>query len=285
MSDEERQAQSKLDPPVAFGTGLTRPIEDAPSDPDVVLAEAPDPDVVLAEAPDSDERAAQVKAVPPYVASPAAVPPTSAGATPVPALGATPASAGATPVPALAATPVPAAQVKAVTPAVVSAAVSPASGHVEAASPPAAVPTATAPSPAPIVAATLVPAEAAHEDDADYDDAAEDEAGPRLTFADRLRHLSPPLVILSILSIGSLVFLALAITSHTTPVPVLLSSAVVTGLAFAVDAVVASFMTWRAGQNGQGGKALLLALVGGTSAVIAAGAFAGTLILALLLKG
>ena len=260
MSDEERQAQSKLDPPVAFGTGLTRPIEDAPSDPDVVLAEAPD----------SDERAAQVKAVPPYVASPAAVPP---------------ASVGATPVPALAATPVPAAQVKAVTPAVVSAAVSPASGHVEAASPPAAVPTATAPSPAPIVAATLVPAEAAHEDDADYDDAAEDEAGPRLTFADRLRHLSPPLVILSILSIGSLVFLALAMTSHTTPVPVLLSSAVVTGLAFAVDAVVASFMTWRAGQNGQGGKALLLALVGGTSAVIAAGAFAGTLILALLLKG
>jgi hypothetical protein len=74
-------------------------------------------------------------------------------------------------------------------------------------------------------------------------------------------------------------------TSHTTPVPVLLSSAVVTGLAFGVDAVVASFMTWHAGQNGEGGKALLLALVGGMSAVIAAGAFAGTLILALLLKG
>ena len=66
--------------------------------------------------------------------------------------------------------------------------------------------------------------------------------------------------------------------------PVLLSSAVVTGLAFAVDAVVASFMTWHAGQNGEGGKALLLALIGGMSAVIAAGAFAGTLVLALLLS-
>jgi hypothetical protein len=133
-----------------------------------------------------------------------------------------------------------------------------------------------------------VPAEAALEDDADYDDAAEDSADDEpeipLTFADRLRRLSPPLVILSILSIGSLVFLALAMTSHTTPVPVLLSSAVVVGLAFTVDTVVASFMTWRAGQNGDGGRALLLALIGGTSAVIAAGAYAGTLILVLLLK-
>ena len=80
-----------------------------------------------------------------------------------------------------------------------------------------------------------------------------------------------------------IVFLAFAITSHTTPVPVLLSSAVVTGLAFAVDAVVASFMTWHAGQDGEARKALLLAVVGGMSAVIAAGAFAGTLILVLLL--
>lgn len=146
---------------------------------------------------------------------------------------------------------------------------------------------------APPVPAPTVPA--ANQDDAAEDSAddeavldgavADDEAKIPLTFADRLRRLSPALVILSILSIGSLAFLAFALTSHTTPVPVLLSSAVVTGLAFAVDATVASFMTWRAGQNGEGGKALLLALIGGMSAVVAAGAFAGTLILALLLKG
>ena len=149
------------------------------------------------------------------------------------------------------------------------------------------------PVPAPTVPAPTVPA--ANQDDAAEDSVddeavldgavADDEAKIPLTFADRLRRLSPALVILSILSIGSLAFLAFALTSHTTPVPVLLSSAVVTGLAFAVDATVASFMTWRAGQNGEGGKALLLALIGGMSAVVAAGAFAGTLILALLLKG
>lgn len=160
-------------------------------------------------------------------------------------------------------------------------------------SPPAAVPAVppapVPPAPVPAVHTAPVAAAPALGDNTNYDDAAEDSADDKadipVTLAARLRRLSPALVILSILSIGSLVFLALAMTSHTTPVPVLLSAAVVTGLAFAVDAVVTSFMTWRAGQNGQGGKALVLALVGGTSAVIAAGAFAGTLILALLLKG
>lgn len=156
--------------------------------------------------------------------------------------------------------------------------------------PPVPAPTVPAP-PAAVPAANQVDAADASAEDSADDEAvldgavADDEAKIPLTFADRLRRLSPALVILSILSIGSLAFLAFALTSHTTPVPVLLSSAVVTGLAFAVDATVASFMTWRAGQNGEGGKALLLALIGGMSAVVAAGAFAGTLILALLLKG
>jgi len=121
-------------------------------------------------------------------------------------------------------------------------------------------------------------------DDADFDDADFDDVEPRRTFAERLRRISPALVMLSILSLGSLAFLAFAMTSHTTPVPVLLSSAVVTGLAFTVDAVVSSYMTYRAGKNGDAGKALALAVVGGIAAVIAAGAFAGTLILVLLIK-
>ena len=267
MSDDESQSQRKFDPPAVTGTGLTGPVEPA----------AAAQEDALAEALDSDERPAQVKAVEPFVAGPAEAP------TEEPAAASAEVSIDR------------AAQVKAVAPYVATPRRPPAPSAAGM-SAPVAAPLAPAPTP-PVVAPApppraYMPAEAAfeddHDDDSDYDDAAEDSADDEpdipLTFADRLRRLSPALVILSILSIGSLVFLAFAMTSHTTPVPVLLSSAVVTGLAFAVDAVVASFMTWHAGQNGEGGKALLLALIGGTSAVIAAGAFAGTLVLALLLS-
>jgi len=252
MSDDESQSQRKFDPPTVTGTGLTDP------------AAAGEEDAVP-EALDSNDRPAQVKAVAPFVAEPAGLPAEKPAAVPAEV-----AIDRAT-------------QVKAVAPFVAP----PNRPHAPSAAGPAAPPVAAPPVAAPPPA--YVPAEPALgddiDDDSDYDeDSADDEPDIPLTFADRLRRLSPALVILSILSIGSLVFLAFAMTSHTTPVPVLLSSAVVTGLAFAVDAVVASFMTWHAGQNGEGGKALLLALIGGMSAVIAAGAFAGTLVLALLLS-
>ena len=259
MSDDESQSQRKFDPPAVTGTGLTDP------------AAAGEEDAVP-EALDSNDRPAQVKAVAPFVAEPAGLPAEKPAAVPAEV-----AIDRAT-------------QVKAVAPFVAPpnrphapSAAGPAAPPAPPAAPPPAAPPPAAPPPA------YVPAEPALgddiDDDSDYDeDSADHEPDIPLTFADRLRRLSPALVILSILSIGSLVFLAFAMTSHTTPVPVLLSSAVVTGLAFAVDAVVASFMTWHAGQNGEGGKALLLALIGGMSAVIAAGAFAGTLVLALLLS-
>ena len=263
MSDDDRQAQSKFHPPSVAGTSVTGPVEATPSPPDAEPAEAPDPDAVPAapyaapavpaEAPDPDERAAQVKAVSPSVASPAGPPTPPRVAPPTP-------PRVAPPTPPRAATP----------PRTIPS--SPASAGAES--------VATAVSPAPQGDAG---ASEAGDDEADFDDDVLEAEIP-LTLADRLRRLSPALVLLSIGSIGSLVFLAFVITSHTTPVPVLLSSAVVTGLAFAVDAVVASFMTWHAGQDGEARKALLLAVVGGTSAVIAAGAFAGTLILMLLLS-
>ena len=249
MSDDESQSQRKFDPPAVTGTGLTD------------QAAAGEEDAVP-EALDSDDRPAQVKSVAPFVVGPPGLPAEEPAA--VPAEVSIDRDA----------------QVKAVAPFVAP----PNRPHApSAAGPPA------PPAPPAVPPPAYVPAEPALgddiDDDSDYDeDSADHEPDVPLTFADRLRRLSPALVILSILSIGSLVFLAFAMTSHTTPVPVLLSSAVVTGLAFAVDAVVASFMTWHAGQNGEGGKALLLALIGGTSAVIAAGAFAGTLVLALLLS-
>jgi hypothetical protein len=104
-----------------------------------------------------------------------------------------------------------------------------------------------------------------------------------LTLAEKLRRLPPAPVILTAGSIGSLLFLARAVTSHTTPVAVLLSSAVVTGLIFGVDSAISSVATWRAAQDGEPARALFLALIGGVAAVVCAGAFAGTLVMILVL--
>ena len=115
---------------------------------------------------------------------------------------------------------------------------------------------------------------------------AEDDDEPALTFADRLRRLSPALVTLGIGSIGALLFLVYAMTSHTTPVAVLLSAGVVVTLAFATDALIASVATWRAAvHDEEPGRALLLAIVAGGSAVICAGALGATTVLVLVLTG
>jgi hypothetical protein len=120
-------------------------------------------------------------------------------------------------------------------------------------------------------------------DDADHVDGEEAEDLP-LTFAERLRRVPPAPVILTAGSLGSLLFLARAVTSHTTPVPVLMSAAVVAGMIFGLDAVVASVATWRAGRNGESGWALVLALIGGVATLISAGAFAGMLVMILVLN-
>jgi hypothetical protein len=128
-------------------------------------------------------------------------------------------------------------------------------------------------------AAPLGPEPAATDLESDSDD-----EGPPPTLADRLRRLSPAPVLLTLGSIGSLVFLGLAMTSHTTPVAVLMSAGVVVGLIFGANAVIASIGTWRATQDGESGRALLLAAVGGISAVISAGALAALLVMVLLLN-
>jgi hypothetical protein len=171
------------------------------------------------------------------------------------------------------------AQVKAVKPTLGSGVPLAASGPMAPPLPPA------APPPPPPPAPGEAPAEDADADADELDDDDADDDEPALTIGQRLRRLSPALIILSVGSILSLIFLAIALTSHTTPVPVILSSAVTTGLIFAVDAAVATYMTYHAGLDGRTGKALLLAVVGGTAAVISAGAFGGTAILLFLLNG
>jgi hypothetical protein len=137
---------------------------------------------------------------------------------------------------------------------------------------------------APYVAPPVAPPRAAPSvAPADLDSDYEAEEHPP-TLAARLRRLSPVPVLLTLGSIGSLVFLGLAMTSHTTPVAVLMSAGVVVGLIFGANAVVASIGTWRATQDGESGRALLLAAVGGTSAVISATALAALLVMVLLLN-
>lgn len=123
-------------------------------------------------------------------------------------------------------------------------------------------------------------AEDAFDDDSDLDD--EDEH--RLTFAERLRRLPPALVILTAVSVGSLIFLLLALTSHTTPVPVLMSAGVVTGLSFGADAVISSVATWKAANDGESGQAVLLAVVGGISYIVSFGAFAVLVVMVMVLN-
>lgn len=120
-------------------------------------------------------------------------------------------------------------------------------------------------------------------DDLDQDEDEEYEDLPP-TLTDRIRGLKPAPVILGVASIGSVVFLLRAMTSHTTPVPVLLSAGVVAALVFGIDAGVAAVAVFRSGQEGRTGRALLLALLGGFSALVGAGAFSGVLVMVLVLN-
>jgi hypothetical protein len=110
------------------------------------------------------------------------------------------------------------------------------------------------------------------------------EVRPPVTIRDRLRHISPALATLTVGSIGSAFFLARAVTSHTTPVAVLLSAGVVTALAFAMDTSICSAATYRASRDGEAGRALLFAVLGGVSAVICALAISGTLVMILVMN-
>jgi hypothetical protein len=119
--------------------------------------------------------------------------------------------------------------------------------------------------------------------DEGLDDGLDEEDFPP-TLVEQIRRLQPAPVILTICSVGAFLFLARAMTSHTTPVPVLMSAGVVTSLVFGIDAGVASVGTWRASQDGRTGRGLLLATLGGFAALISAGAFSGVLVMVLVLN-
>jgi hypothetical protein len=147
---------------------------------------------------------------------------------------------------------------------------------------PVAAPPVAPPRPTAQPASPTSPAPAADDYDL-YDDEEEPPTMPTMLI-DRIRSLSPAFVILTGGSLGSLIFLLLAMTSHTTPVAVLMSAGAVTGMIFGVDSVISSIFMWRAGQDGRLLRALLLSLIAGIACVVSFAAFAGVLVLALLLS-
>ena len=94
------------------------------------------------------------------------------------------------------------------------------------------------------------------------------------------RRISPGLIFLIVAIVGSLLYLVYAISVRdASQIPLLASGTVVLALVFGALAVYCLRATWKAGGEGRGGRAMLVALVGGFAAIASAGAFAGAIIL------
>jgi len=94
------------------------------------------------------------------------------------------------------------------------------------------------------------------------------------------RRISPGVVFLVVALVASIAYVAYAITVRdASQIPLLASGAVVLAIAFAALTVYCFGAVLRAGREGRGGRAILLALVGGGAAIATAGALAAALIL------
>jgi hypothetical protein len=104
-------------------------------------------------------------------------------------------------------------------------------------------------------------------------------ARQKVSLAERLKRTPPALVILTLAVIGSSGFLAYELGTRTASIPVLTSALVVNGLAYVIVTLVSAIATYHAATEGREWRSYLLALVGGTAAIVAAGSFAGAMIL------
>ena len=101
-----------------------------------------------------------------------------------------------------------------------------------------------------------------------------------------IRRISPGVIFLAVAIVGSIVYMAYTVTVRdTSQIPLLASGAVVLAVVFGALAAYSLRATLRAGQNGQDGRAVLLALVGGGAAMAAAGFAAGAIILFQVARG
>ena len=97
--------------------------------------------------------------------------------------------------------------------------------------------------------------------------------------------ITPTRVTLAIALVGSGAFVLYALTvRESTQIPLLVAGAAVLGLVFAALALAGLISTYRAASEGDGGRAFALAILGGLSAVVAFGCFAGAVILTLVYR-
>jgi hypothetical protein len=97
--------------------------------------------------------------------------------------------------------------------------------------------------------------------------------------------VTPTRVALAIALVGSLAYLAFAITVRdASQIPMLSSGAAVLGFVFAALAALGVMGTWRAGVDGLSRRAFVLATLSGVAAMIAAGCFAAAIVLGLVLQ-
>ena len=104
-------------------------------------------------------------------------------------------------------------------------------------------------------------------------------ARPARPVPDGGRRISPGLVFLVLAVVGSVIYMAYAVTvRETSQIPLLASGLVVLAIVFAALALYCLRETWRAGREDRGRRALLFAVVGGVAAMVACGCTAFAII-------
>ena len=94
----------------------------------------------------------------------------------------------------------------------------------------------------------------------------------------------PPIAVFIVIAlVGSIALTAYAFaTRNNEQVPLLATAATILGIVLIVLAAVGAIATYRAARDGNGGRAVVMALVGGVAAIAAAGVLATATILGLL---
>lgn len=103
---------------------------------------------------------------------------------------------------------------------------------------------------------------------------------PAATGGPTRRRISPGMVFVAIALIASVAYVAYAVTVRdASQIPLLASGAVVVAIAFGALTAYCFGAVLRAGRAGHGGRAILIALVGGFAAIATSAAAAAAIIL------
>jgi hypothetical protein len=96
-------------------------------------------------------------------------------------------------------------------------------------------------------------------------------------------HVTPTVVMLVVAVVGSLAFLAYALTvRESTQIPLLAAGLLVLGIVFGALAVSGLVGTYQAGASGRPVRAMIVAILGGIASIISLLCFAGAILGAML---